>query len=103
MIPIPGTPASDQLQQIAQWGPATRVLNQLQAMLTDYEVPFTFVREDGQPRLLIGESLTVWTGYSAEVIYWGPELGRPAKLISSCDLADVARRIAEQARAASAV
>ncbi|MGV9532078.1 hypothetical protein ACWEU6_12790 [Streptosporangium sandarakinum] len=102
MIPPPGTPANKQLRQIAQWGTATRVLNQLQARLTDYGVPSTFTREDGQPRLEIDDELTVWAAYNGEVIYWAAKLGDPAQGDSSTDLAQVARLITERVRAAPA-
>ncbi|MFI6458387.1 hypothetical protein ACIBF6_43420 [Streptosporangium amethystogenes] len=102
MIPPPGTPASDRLRHVTQRELATAALQRLRARLTDHEIFPELVREGGQPRLLLGETLTVWTGYSGEVIYWGPDLGAPAANAPAFDLAAVARRIAELVYAAPA-
>ncbi|MGV9601308.1 hypothetical protein ACWDR1_32075 [Streptosporangium sandarakinum] len=102
MIPPLGTPASELLEQIRQWGKATAVLDRLQVRLTDYEVPFTSVRENGRPRPLIGEKLTVWAGRTGQVIHWGPELDKPAEEVSFRDLDEVAGWITERVHAALA-
>ncbi|MFF0250182.1 hypothetical protein [Streptosporangium sandarakinum] len=101
MIPAPGTPASKQLQEIAGWGKATAVLNRLQARLTDHEIPTESLRKDGQPYLLVGGKVLVWTDHTAEDFYWGTEPGSAAKSAPSSDVPDVARRIAAQVPPAS--
>ncbi|MEU9836564.1 hypothetical protein AB0D67_33940 [Streptosporangium sp. NPDC048047] len=95
MIPTPGTPASDRLQQITRWGLATATLQRLRTRLTDHEIFPRLIREDSRPHLLIGEALTVWTGYNGEVVYWSPEPGIPVENAPASDLAGAARRIAE--------
>ncbi|MFI7048972.1 hypothetical protein [Streptosporangium sandarakinum] len=101
MIPAPGTAASEQLQKLSGWGKSTLALDQLQAQLTDHEIPTESLRRDGQPYLLAGGKVLVWTGYTAEVFYWGTEPGRSAKSAPSPDVLDVARRIAAQVSPAS--
>ncbi|MGW0451022.1 hypothetical protein ACWDWV_37225 [Streptosporangium sandarakinum] len=101
MIPAPGTAASEQLQKLSGWGKSTLALDQLQALLTDHEIPTESFRRDSQPYLLVGGKVLVWTGHTAEVFYWGTEPGRSAKRAPSPDVADVARRIAAQVSPAS--
>ncbi|MFF5246111.1 hypothetical protein ACFY3V_17665 [Streptosporangium sp. NPDC000095] len=102
MIPPPATPASDRLRHVTQRELAIAALQRLRARLADHEIFPELVREGGQPRLLVGEALTVWTGYSGEVVHWGPGLGAPDADAPAFDLADVARRIAERVHAAPA-
>ncbi|MGV9600729.1 hypothetical protein ACWDR1_29110 [Streptosporangium sandarakinum] len=101
MIPAPGTAASEQLQKLSGWGKSTLALDGLQAQLTDHEIPAESLRRDGQPYLLVGGKMLVWTGHAAEVFYWGTEPGHSAKSAPSSDVLDVARRIAAQVSPAS--
>ncbi|MEU9836311.1 hypothetical protein AB0D67_32650 [Streptosporangium sp. NPDC048047] len=100
-FPPPGTAANEQLQKLSGWGKSTLALDQLQELLTDHKIPAESLRQDGQPYLLVSGKVLVWTGYTAEVFYWGTEPGRSAESAPSPNMLDIARRIAAQVSPAS--
>lgn len=98
MLPPYGTPVSGRLNAAVLRSDTVAALQRLRVELHNYRIYLEIAYDEGEPRLVIGTGLTVWTDPKSEHFAWGavhmeePAEGDPA----ANDVPQVARQIAEQ-------
>ncbi|MFD8565266.1 hypothetical protein ACFV1N_49085 [Streptosporangium canum] len=94
---MPPPYADDRLSAATKRPAAGVVMQRLRVELNNREIYPSIVYDKGPPRLVHSDALTVWANHIGTVVYWGPDPEKaPTGQMPADDLAEVARRLAEQ-------